>query len=97
MPLARRECAGEEKRAELFLDHDLAEVAAKGWRVEAGGRYETSRLTQSGDSSLVKSLAFLKPRMLARWSPSKSNEIRFLVESARSASSISAISSVRPR
>lgn len=78
VPLPAANVRVEEKRAELFLTTTW-QVASK-LTVEAGGRYETSRLTQSGDSSLVKSLAFLKPRMLARWLPSKSNEIRFLVE-----------------
>jgi outer membrane receptor protein involved in Fe transport len=77
-PLPAANVRVEEKRAELFLTTTWQ--VASTLTVEAGGRYETSRLTQSGDSSLTKSLAFLKPRMLARWSPSRSNELRFLVE-----------------
>lgn len=68
----------QEKRAELF--------AIGTWRlapslaVETGARYETSRLTQSGDSALVKQLAYLKPRLLATWSASARDRLRLLVE-----------------
>ncbi|MBS0478015.1 MAG: TonB-dependent receptor [Proteobacteria bacterium] len=78
VPLPAANVRVEERRAELSLTTT--------WRltpkltVEAGTRYETSRLTQSGDSTSAKSLAFLKPRFLARWSPSPSNEFRLLIE-----------------
>ena len=68
----------EEKRAELF--------ATGTWRlsshlsVETGTRYEMSRLTQSGDSALAKSLSYLKPRLLVTWSASKRDQVRLLVE-----------------
>ncbi len=68
----------EEKRLELF--------STASWRLapvlisELGLRYETSTLTQSGDSSLVKDLAFLKPRWLTSYTPAPGHELRFLVE-----------------
>lgn len=68
----------EEKRAELF--------ATGTWRlapslsIETGARYETSRLTQSGDSALVKLLSYLKPRLLVTYSASKRDQVRLLVE-----------------
>jgi outer membrane receptor protein involved in Fe transport len=68
----------EERRAEVF--------ATATWRlapsltVETGLRYEMSRIAQSGDSSLVKSLAFLKPRALLTWSASGNDTIRLLAE-----------------
>jgi outer membrane receptor protein involved in Fe transport len=39
-----------------------------------------SRIAQSGDSSLVKTLAFLKPRALATWSVSGNDTVRLLAE-----------------
>jgi len=68
----------EERRAEFF--------STATWRLnpvlmsELGTRYETSTLTQSGDSSLVKDLSFLKPRWLTTWNPAPGHELRFLME-----------------
>jgi hypothetical protein len=68
----------QEKRAEFF--------STATWRfnpvlmTEVGARYETSTLTQSGDSSLAKDLSFLKPRWLTTWNPAAGDELRFLVE-----------------
>ena len=47
---------------------------------ELGLRYEMSTLKQSGDSSLVKDLAFLKPRWLTSWDFAAGHQLRFLVE-----------------
>lgn len=78
IPLPAADVTVEETRAELSLlsTWRLAPLLS----IEAGGRYEMSKLAQSGDSSTSKSLAFLKPRLLVRWSPSKGEEVRFLVE-----------------
>jgi hypothetical protein len=68
----------EEKRVEFF--------SSATWRYspvlmsELGARYETSTLTQSGDSSLVKDLNFFKPRWLTAWNPAPGHEIRLLLE-----------------
>jgi outer membrane receptor protein involved in Fe transport len=68
----------EEKRIELF--------STATWRIspvlmsELGARYETSNLTQSGDSSLTKDLAFFKPRWLTSWNPMPGHELRLLME-----------------
>ena len=68
----------EEKRLELF--------STATWRLnpvlisELGLRYETSTLIQSGDSTLTKDLAFLKPRWLTTWNIAPGHELRFLVE-----------------
>ena len=68
----------EEKRAEFFA------TATQRFNPvllsELGVRYETSTLTQSGDSSLVKELAFWKPRWLTTWDVAPDNQLRFLVE-----------------
>ncbi len=68
----------EERRAEFF--------STATWRInpvlmsELGLRYETSTLTQSGDSSLTKDLSFLKPRWLTTWNPAPGHELRLLAE-----------------
>jgi TonB dependent receptor len=68
----------EEKRVEFF--------STATWRfnpvlmTELGARYETSTLTQSGDSRLTKDLAFFKPRWLTTWNPAPDHELRLLVE-----------------
>ena len=68
----------EEHRAEFFVNanRDLSSTLS----LEAGLRYELSRLAQSGDTQLVKSLAFLKPRTRLNWSPAPGHEVRFTVE-----------------
>jgi len=73
--------------ANVLVDEDRAEAfATLSWRplahlgIETGLRGEISRLRQSGDSDLTKSLAFLKPRLLATWSPPGANEFRLLIE-----------------
>ena len=78
VPLPAADMRVEEKRAELF--------AAGTWHlssalnVETGLRFEASRLKQSGDSSLVKSLSYLKPRLLATWAASRRDQLRLLIE-----------------
>src|SRR6185312_15027268 len=68
----------EEKRMEFF--------STATWRInpvlmsELGARYEISTLTQSGDSSLVKDLAFFKPRWLTTWNVMPGHELRLLME-----------------
>jgi outer membrane receptor protein involved in Fe transport len=65
----------EERRAEAF--------AIATWQIaptlslEAGGRAERSRLTQSGDSNLSKSLSYLKPRFAAIWGVDPQTQVRF--------------------
>jgi len=78
IPLPAANVRIEEKRAEAFFT--AAWHISGALTVEAGSRYETSTLTQSGDSALSKSLSFIKPRLLVRWTPSSRDEIRALFE-----------------
>tara|TARA_R110000782_G_scaffold49238_1_gene107230 strand:- start:132 stop:2162 length:2031 start_codon:yes stop_codon:yes gene_type:complete len=78
IPLPAANVRIEEKRAETFFT--AAWHISGALTVEAGSRYETSTLTQSGDSALRKSLSFIKPRVLVRWAPSPRDEIRALFE-----------------
>jgi outer membrane receptor protein involved in Fe transport len=77
-PLPGADVGVRETRAELF--------ATGVWRVrpdltlETGLRYETSRLSQSGDVELSKSLAFWKPRARLAWAATPNDELRLLVE-----------------
>jgi outer membrane receptor protein involved in Fe transport len=48
--------------------------------VEAGARYETSKLKQSGDANLTRELSFLKPHGLLTWEPTAEDEVRLLYE-----------------
>src|SRR3546814_1875314 len=43
-------------------------------------RYEISRLSQTGDSELSKSLSYFKPRLLVSWAASPRDRLRLQVE-----------------
>ena len=67
----------EEVRAEFFAT--ATQRFSPVLLSELGLRYESSTLTQSGDSSLVKDLSFWKPRWLTTWDVAPQNQLRFLV------------------
>lgn len=68
----------EERRGEIFATASAPLSAT--WRIEAGSRFEYSRLEQSGDSSLGKSFFFPKPRLLLTWSATQRDRLRLLLE-----------------
>ena len=68
----------EEQRGEAFANASWP-LGTK-WRIEAGSRFEVSRLELSGDSDLSKSFFFAKPRVLATWSMAGRDRLRLLVE-----------------
>lgn len=78
VPLPSASVKVEELRGELF--------GKTNWRVsptfsvETGLRLETSTISQSGDADQEKTLFFPKPRVLATWTPSEGNQLRFRVE-----------------
>jgi outer membrane receptor protein involved in Fe transport len=77
VPLPAANVRVEEKRGEAFVTatwHPVADL-----NVETGLRYEASRLSQSGDSQLAKSLAYWKPRLLVTWAASPRDQLRFLL------------------
>jgi len=78
VPLPNPHVRVEEHRAEFFANanRDLSSRVS----LETGLRYEISRLAQSGDTQLVKSLAFLKPRARLNWSPVAGHQLRLTVE-----------------
>jgi hypothetical protein len=78
VPLLNGTVRVEERRGELFASASWPLSAA--WRIEAGPRFEYSRLVQSGDSNLSKSFFFPKPRILLTWSATEHDRVRLLVE-----------------
>lgn len=68
----------EELRGEAFLQGS--------WRpdptlsVEGGVRVERSTITQSGDTNRERSFTYPKPRFVATWSPTKSDQVRLRIE-----------------
>lgn len=68
----------EERRGEVFAMGSWSLNAA--WRIEAGSRFEYSRLEQSGDSTLGKSFFFPKPHVQLTWSASQRDRLRLLLE-----------------
>lgn len=78
VPLPNAEVRVEEHRAELFANATW--TLNTRLTAETGLRYEMSKLSQSGDVNLSKSLAFLKPRARLNWSPGARDEIHLLVE-----------------
>ena len=67
-----------EQRGEAFVTGNLR--LSRVLSTELGMRYETSTLTQSGDSNLVKDLSFAKPRALATWRMTPDSDLRLLAE-----------------
>ena len=67
-----------EQRGEAFVTGNLR--LSPVLSTELGMRYETSNLTQSGDSNLVKDLSFAKPRALATWRMTPDSDLRLLAE-----------------
>ena len=78
IPLPSANIRVEEQRFEGF--------AVASWRVrptlqlEAGGRIESSSLTQSGDSTQTASFSFPKPRVALTWTPNPVDQLRLTWE-----------------
>jgi outer membrane receptor protein involved in Fe transport len=64
----------EEKRGELFGKAIWRPNTQ--WTLEGGVRLEGSKITADGDADLGKTLYFVKPRLLASWSPTASTQLR---------------------
>lgn len=68
----------EERRGEAFAMATWR--MTEQWTFEAGSRFESSQLMQSGDSNIRKSFFFAKPRALASFSADPNNQWRLVVE-----------------
>ena len=73
--------------ASVRITEQRAEGTATGtWQasprltIEAGIRYEYSRMKQMGDSQLTRSFGYLKPRFKASYKLTKSDTVRLLIE-----------------
>ncbi len=73
--------------ASVQVQEDRNEVFAKAawrvtpkWTLDAGVRYEFSKLTSDGDVVLEKTLKYVKPRLTATWAPRSTTQIRLRVE-----------------
>jgi len=78
VPLPSASVKVEETRGEIF---------GKGaWRlgdnlsIESGLRLEGSTISQSGDADSEKTFTFIKPRLLATWTPGAANQFRVRFE-----------------
>lgn len=77
-PLPAADVRVQETRGEGFVQGTW-----KPWSVltlEGGLRVETSRITAERDVTLEKSLTFAKPRLVATWSATPKDQLRFRVE-----------------
>lgn len=78
IPLPSSDVRVEELRGEVF--------AQGTWRpdpklsLEAGVRVEKSTITQSGDQDRERSFNYPKPRVVATWSPTETDQLRVRVE-----------------
>ncbi|RZJ32020.1 MAG: TonB-dependent receptor [Brevundimonas sp.] len=78
IPLPSASVKVEETRGEVF--------GRTTWRardnlsVESGLRLETSTISQSGDAEEEKTFSFIKPRLLATWTPGAGNQFRLRFE-----------------
>lgn len=68
----------EEQRSEWFATGTWQ--LAPALTAETGLRFETSRLKQSGDNALTKTLSYLKPRLLVTYSASSGDVLRLLAQ-----------------
>jgi len=74
VPLAVSDARVEEVRGEVFAT-DIWTVTPK-LSVEAGARFETSRITQSGDQAKERQFSYLKPQFSATYVHDAANTFR---------------------
>jgi len=68
----------EEKRGEVFAKAVWRPTTA--WTLDAGLRFEASRISSEGDVELEKSLQFVKPRLALTWAPAPATQLRLRFE-----------------
>lgn len=78
IPLPAADVRVEEPRGEAFIKG--AWRPSERWTVDAGLRYERSRISSSGDVLLEKSLGYLKPRIAVSFAPEPNTQFRLRVE-----------------
>jgi outer membrane receptor protein involved in Fe transport len=78
IPLPAAMVKVKEDRAEGFTKAVWRPTSQ--WTVDAGLRYERSRITSKGDVVLAKTLTYLKPRVTVIWQPTADTQLRLRAE-----------------
>ena len=78
IPLPNANVRVEEKRGEAFANASW--VMSPKLTLEGNIRYEVSRIEQSGDTAMTKTLSFPKPRARLTWAPTRHDQLRLLAE-----------------
>jgi len=78
IPLPGADVLVRERRAEAFAKASWRISAA--WSLDGQVRYERSTLHAEGDVRLGKTLSYVKPRLVATWSPRPSTQLRLRAE-----------------
>ncbi|MDQ7018992.1 MAG: outer membrane beta-barrel protein [Robiginitomaculum sp.] len=75
VPLPVSNTGVKERRAEFSAS--WVYVPNQKWTIESGLKFETSRLSQSGDASRTRNFSFPKPSLTASYNLSEKNQLRF--------------------
>jgi outer membrane receptor protein involved in Fe transport len=78
IPLPGADTYVRERRTEAFAKASWRISAA--WALDGQVRYERSTIRAEGDVQLAKTLSYVKPRLLATWSPRPATQLRLRVE-----------------
>lgn len=78
VPLPAADVKVEETRGEGFLQGTWR--PSPKFQLEAGVRVERSTITETGDTDLERSFVYPKPRILATWSPTRTDQLRLRIE-----------------
>ncbi|HEX4273303.1 MAG TPA: TonB-dependent receptor, partial [Rhizomicrobium sp.] len=68
----------DEKRGEGFAN--MSWKLAPGWSLEAGTRFEYSRIAETGDTVKSRDFFYAKPRLLLAWAPDEDTQLRLRME-----------------
>lgn len=78
VPIPNANVRVEERRGEGFVTATWRPLPPLS--VEAGSRFESSTISSSGDVQNERSFFYPKPRLLATWTPNKSDTFRLRIE-----------------
>ena len=78
IPLPSANARVEERRGEVFAQGTWKIDPA--WLLEAGARFEYSKISETGGSNQIRSFFYPKPRAVVTWSPNKDTQLRFRYE-----------------
>ena len=78
IPLPGADIFVRERRTEAFAKASWR--ASSAWSLDGQVRYERSTIRAEGDVQLGKTLSYVKPRLVATWSPRPSTQLRLRAE-----------------